>query len=260
MNQLEQLRRRTAWQQAHVDRVKREQEARLRTREQRTAQREAELSGGRQCRSCGEVLPLDCFYLFKPRSPCKACCGDPVASREVAPPEPLASREIAPPVAETAQTDQVNAPAEMRRRKRRPRRVSPERQRAAEERASYLAALLKGTAPGERINDAETWNSAMAELRKLWHQSGDKQCISCNAIVPPTAMLPPAPGNFYEGQCQSCAKQAFEDNRRAALSAYVRLQEGPRVHLRDGTSISIRELAVRVMARRYTGHRLLPQA
>ena len=80
-----------------------------------------------------------------------------------------------------------------------------------------------------------------SELRKLWPLSGDKQCASCKAIVPPTAMLPPGPGNFYPGKCQSCAGEEVRANR---LKVGCKDPEGPRpVHLRDGTTVTIGDIA-----------------
>jgi hypothetical protein len=136
--------------------------------------------------------------------------------------------------------------------KREARAAKAERKRQAiAERASHLIALLNGTAPGERISDVEGWDRVTAELRKVWHLSGEKQCTSCEALVPPMAMLPPGPGNFYEGQCHGCAKASYEANRRASLG----IPEGhplpgpPPIRLKDGTSITIGELARRFHAK-----------
>jgi hypothetical protein len=123
------------------------------------------------------------------------------------------------------------------------RRAKHERKRdALIHRAAQLIALLNGTAPGERINDAEGWDRVTAELRKVWHLSGDKQCTSCAAIVPPEAMLPPGPGNFYEGQCHPCAKASYEANRAALGIAH---QGPPTIRLKDGSTITVGTLARR---------------
>ena len=63
-------------------------------------------------------------------------------------------------------------------------------------------------------------------------------------------MLPPGPGNFYEGQCNGCAAVSYEANRRAVLGPSYNPSEGPpRLFLKDGSTITIGHLARRHQAR-----------
>jgi hypothetical protein len=118
-----------------------------------------------------------------------------------------------------------------------------ERQRHATERVAHLTALLMGTSPGERINSEQGWDAATSELRKLWMESGEKECVSCKAVVPPSAMLPPGPANFYPGKCRSCARAEYIESH---WRVYGRAPDGPRlIPMRDGTSITVAELARR---------------
>jgi hypothetical protein len=127
--------------------------------------------------------------------------------------------------------------------KREAKAAKAERKRQAiAARASHLIALLNGTAPGERISDTEGWDRVTAELRKVWPLSGDKQCTECGAVVPPEAMLPPGPGNFYEGQCRGCSTASYRANR-AALG--IACGDPPLILLKDGSRVTVGEIARR---------------
>jgi hypothetical protein len=131
--------------------------------------------------------------------------------------------------------------------KREAKAAKAERKRKAlAERASHLIALLNDTAPGERISDTEGWDRVTAELRKVWPLSGDKQCTECRAVVPPTAMLPPGPGNFYQGHCNGCATASYRANR-AALGLACGCP--PLILLKDGSRVTVGEIARRHLRR-----------
>ena len=92
---------------------------------------------------------------------------------------------------------------------------------------------------------------ATSELHSLWSQSGDKECVSCKAIVPPSAMLPPISSNFYPGKCRSCARAEYYEH---SFRVYGRLSEGPRlIPMRDGSAIPVAELARRCRERELGG-------
>jgi hypothetical protein len=156
-----------------------------------------------------------------------------------------------------AEAAAARAAAEVRRRKRRDRQrgirqrpLSPERRREVEARASHLVSLLMGTNPHERIKSEQGWDSATAELQRLWAQTGDKKCVSCKATVPPSAMLPPGPGNSYPGKCQKCA---HAESIAHHVRMFGRLPDGPRLMpMRDGTAITVAELARRHREREAT--------
>jgi hypothetical protein len=93
---------------------------------------------------------------------------------------------------------------------------------------------------------------ASSELQSLWLQSGDKECVSCSAVVPPAAMLAPGPANFYPSRCRRCAAAECEANQ---LKIFGRIA-GPRpILMRDGSIITIAEFARRCRERGAARHR-----
>jgi hypothetical protein len=126
-----------------------------------------------------------------------------------------------------------------------------ERQRIAAERIARLTSILMGTHPEERITSEERWNMATSELQSLWLRSGDKECVSCRTVVPPTAMHPPGPANFYPGKCRSCARMEREESLRRTFGPLIGPLWGPRkIPMKDGTSITVAEFARRVRERK----------
>lgn len=120
------------------------------------------------------------------------------------------------------------------------------KRKEAVERINLLTAKLNGTLPAERIDSEEDWAMTASELAKLWPQSGDKVCGTCGETVPPSTMLPPLPGNFYQGKCNPCAREAWEAGRRATYGPVIGpLEEPRRIPLRDGTLITVGQLAAR---------------
>lgn len=104
-----------------------------------------------------------------------------------------------------------------------------------------------GETNGDRIATQERWDMTSPELQGLWLQSGDKECVSCKAVVPPKAMLPPGPANFYPGKCHKCAEAESREN---SFRVTGRRTEGPPlIPMRDGTSITVAEFARRVRER-----------
>jgi hypothetical protein len=247
---------RAPWQNAHVDRINREREARRISKEFRQAEREAEGAARKSCSACGQSLPLDSFspaFRDRPTARCKACVAAATRDRY--------HRDL-----DKARSRTRNRPARTERPLRaseRPRRTTEEReQRAAErqrianerarkqaerhreaaERVTQLTALLMGTSPGQRITTEQGWDVAASELRRLWLESGDKVCIQCKAVVPPSAMLPPGPANFYPGKCRSCASAESRAHSERVFGPYI----GPRpILLRDGSTITLAEFARR---------------
>jgi hypothetical protein len=252
---------RPAWRNAHSDRLAREVEARRIAKEYRQAQRLAARSvTTKQCSACGESLPLDSFspaHRDRATARCKPCSAAVTRKRYHGDLEKARSRTRNRPVDPERQrkaAERQRKAAEDRERKaaERQRKVT-ERERKAAERIAHLAALLSGAVvSGQRISSAGGWDMADAELRKLWARSGDKQCVSCNAVVPPSAMLPPGPANFYPGHCRSCATAACNAN---TLRVTGKPPPGPRlIPMKDGTAITIAEFACRVRERSL-GHR-----
>ena len=211
---------RPAWRNEHLDRLARERNARRVTREYRPAQGEAEST--KRCTKCHQTLPLEAFRVRRKTGVREARCN------------PCLSEE-----ARAAYYKRIGQPNSGGARGT----ISPARRRKAVERIARLAAQLNGTGPLERINSEDDWHMAASELRKLWLQSGDKECVLCMATVPPTAMLPPGPGNFYTGKCQSCAAKEY---RESCLRAGYGEPEGLlTIHLKDGSTITVSELARR---------------
>jgi hypothetical protein len=210
---------RPAWQNAHADRINREREARETAKEYRRAQWQAELVAQKQCSSCAQTLPLTSFGIArgKPRARCTACHNE-------------VNRRL-------YYTRQGRSEIGAERGS-----VSPERQRKAAERIAHLTALLMGTSPGERIASEEGWDMATSELQSLWLQSGHKECVFCRAVVPPSAMLPPGPANFYPGHCRKCARQAYETE---TIRVFGKVSQPRLLPMRDGTSITLGEFARR---------------
>ena len=197
--------RRPAWRKAHADRINREREARATSREYRRAQSEANRGAGKPCRLCKQTLPLSAFGFGSSR--CKPCLA-----------------------------------AAARGRYQR-KRARSQRNGTTSERIAHLTSLLMGTNPDERISTDEGWNMTQAELDRLWLTSGDKECVSCKAVVPPSALPPPGPANFYPGHCRPCAHAEY---RRHSLRVFGTYPEGaPLIPMLDGTSITVAELARR---------------
>jgi hypothetical protein len=130
--------------------------------------------------------------------------------------------------------------------------LPPHEVAANRERVDYLLLLTTNRHPTEQIADEHSWQRALSEMNRLWLLSGDRVCIACNLTVPPEQMHPPTPGNTRHGMCKRCAYADYEANRYATFGD----REVPRgILMRDGTRISIAELARRVRARS-GGHRL----
>lgn len=267
----------------HLERREREQEARRVSVEYRQAQRDAERATQphKECNQCGASLPLAAFEVLPSgsrRGTCKRCRMEAknankrvarAARRETPEYQAELERKRRERAAKQAEREEANAAAleaelakqeeeregELaafiaRRRKRverqrgaRQRPVSPEQQRENVEEVERLSAQLVGLDPHKRITGEGEWNETVNKLQKLWLQSGDKRCVSCKQTVLPSAMLPPGPANFYPGRCHRCAEaECYENSRRVT----GRDPEGPRrIPMRDGTTITIAELARR---------------
>lgn len=232
------------------------------------------------CAKCGETKPVPAFERLSAghhRGTCKACrvaCS--VArrqqaraawketpaykahlerkqrereAREAAKEYARAQREAEREATWQAEREVARAADAARRRKRADRKrgiglrpPSPERRQEIAARVEHLVALLNGCKQRERIATDEGWESVSSELQKLWLQSGEKECVSCRQMVPPERMLPPGPGNSHPGYCRSCAAEAYERYRKDTFGP---LPGGRRIPMRDGTTISIGELAHR---------------
>ena len=220
-----------AWQNAHHDRLAREQQARQVAREYRRRPFRDVPEGHRRCSKCEQVRPLDSF---KPRgkaggarhSHCKPCVNAAARARHVVKPRVYKSKPTGP------------TPEQLQRK--------ADRQREAAERIAHLTSLLMGTNPTERISSEQGWDMTTSELQRLWHQSGDKECVSCNAVVPPSAMLPPGPANFYPGRCRSCAAVQY---REVQWIMFGKEPAAPLIPMLDGSSITIATFARRVRER-----------
>lgn len=214
---------RRPWQNAHVDRLAREREARVTAREYSKAQRtrtnpyEGVPAGTKRCSRCKEALPLDQFRMAAnghSESRCKPC-----------------------------------KVVEVRESKQRKRLKGVTNCEAAD--AAGQVARLSEMLTGPRINSEQAYDMADAALRRAWLLSGDKQCVSCLEIVPPTAMLPPVAANSYPSHCRTCAGIAYETNHRRVFGPLVGPLLGPRkILMRDGPPITVAEFARRVEARR----------
>lgn len=240
--------RRAGWQNAHVDRINREREARETAKEYRRSQREAEGAAAetKPCSSCKRILPLDSFHLHKNgsrRPRCKSCRSAEDRTRYYSQPgrsdTGVRKRTICPERRRRAAERLLKETAERERK-------AAEHQRKLAERIAYLTSLLMGTDPGQRIASEEGWDVAISELQSLWLQSGDKECVSCKAVVPPTAMRPPGPANFYTGKCNRCASAEY---RECSLRVFGSVSVCRQISLRDGTSITVAEFARRCRER-----------
>jgi hypothetical protein len=240
---------RPAWKNAHNDRLARERQARQIAKEYRQSLRPE----GKQCKDCGEVKPLDAFEMHPsgtPRATCRDCRANLKAERRrEAASVAKAQREAAKEAEQAAAREAALA----RRRKRedyrkgiRKRPISPDRQREAAERIAHLTSLLMGTNPTERITSEQGWDMTTSELQRLWHQSGDKECVSCKVVVPPSAMLPPGPANFYPGRCRTCAAAQA---REVHWIMFGKEPAAPLIPMLDGSSITVATLARRVRER-----------
>ena len=221
---------RPAWQNAHADWLAREQEARRIAKEYRQAQREAErvAEGTKKCPGCLEALPLDAFPVHKGgkrQARCKPCWNAYIRARY--------HKKMGRSGSGAAKGS-----------------ISPERKREAAERIAHLVSQLHGTDPSQRICSQEGWDMAVSELQRLWLQSGDKECVACKATVPPSAIRPPGPANFYTGKCNDCAHLAWEANHRATYGPLIGPLPGPpKLRMKDGTSITVAQFARRVRER-----------
>jgi hypothetical protein len=241
---------RAAWQNFHVDRINREREARETAREYRQRTK--------QCSSCSKSLPLDCFspaFQDRPTARCKPCVAAATRERYHRNLDRARSRTRNRPayVKRPRQTDEQRErrAAERQHKTEERKRQQTERQCRAAQRVAQLTALLMGTSPGQRITSEREWDVATTELRRLWVDSGEKECAACKAVVPPSAMHPPGPANFYPGKCRSCAREEYRENQ---LRVFGRVSQGPpKILLRDGTSITIGEFARRHTLRRNSG-------
>ena len=208
---------RAPWQNAHADRVNREREARRVAKEYREKHRTKE------CPGCKKTLPLDAFTFGTGRvtSRCHPCRN---ADNRAAYHRKLGRKGTGTPRGT----------------------ISPERRRQNAERIARFSAVLQGTAGTERISTEAGWESTTAELQRLWAQSGDKECVSCKATVPPSAMLPPGPANFYPGKCNRCVS---EECRERHLRMFGCFPSAPLIPMRDGTATTVAEFARRVRER-----------
>lgn len=246
---------RPAWETAHFDRLARERQARQTTAEYHKLQRETRRAAdSRQCVKCEEQKPLSAFEAHS-NGNLRSTCRDCRAARKAelrAPAQALAKEQRE--AAKEAEREAAAREEELRRRKRvdrargiRKQPLSPEKQQEAAERISYLTGLLLGTNPHQRIHTEQGWEMTTSELQKLWLHSGDKECASCEKIVPAAAMLPPGPANFYPNKCRDCAAAEYREQH---LQHFGRPHRGaPRIPMLDGTSITVAELARRFRAR-----------
>lgn len=226
---------RPAWRNEHFDRRERELEARQRRQEYRLKQAEAKAvaaaNGEKQCSRCKLTLPLGSFSLEgtgKPTARCKSCAATVARERY--------HRKHGRSGSGTAMGPRGT--------------ISPEKRREAAERIAHLTSLLMFANSNERITSQEAWNVTTSELEKLWHLSGDKECASCGAVVPSTAMRPPGPANFYTGKCNSCATEASEAAHRATYGPLIGPLPGPpKIPMLDGSRITVAEFGRRVRER-----------
>jgi hypothetical protein len=131
----------------------------------------------------------------------------------------------------------------------RPQPLSPDQMRANAERVSYLLDLLHDRCSTEQITNQQSWDTAERQLKKLWPQSGPKRCTGCLQDVAPDQMHPPTRSNGRPGLCNPCAKMACEaDHRRTYGPLIGPLPGPPKIKMRDGTLITLKEFARRVAA------------
>ncbi len=204
----------------HHERRDREREARRVAK----ASRDAERGGGvRTCSKCSVTQPLSNYPLMpsgNPHATCRTC--KTAATRE-------AKRRARAGLPSKLAVRRGVGPADLKRLNR------------------WLSAL-DGTNHNERIDSEEGWNMALAEVQRLWTLAGDKKCVACKQIVPASAMIPPGPGNFYSGRCNPCAREAYRAGHLRAFGRHLP-ETARRIPLRDGSTISIGELAGRHRAR-----------
>jgi len=222
----EQRAARPAWRNENFDRRERELEARQRRQEYRLASRVS--ANEKQCSRCDQTLPLGSFSLEvtgRPTARCKSCAATVARERY--------HKKLGRVGRGTARGS-----------------IDPAKRREAAERIDYLASLLKGLDPNQRLTSVGEWDVTTSELQKLWHLSGDKECASCGTVVPSTAMRPPGPANHHTGKCNACAKAASEADHRATYGPLIGPLPGPpKILLRDGTRITVTEFARRVRGR-----------
>lgn len=211
-----------AWKRAHRERLHRDREARKTAAAYERAERET--SGMKVCGGCQTAVPLDRFPRKgsgKRHNLCRPCHSAEARQRY--------HRKLGRTTS--------GAPRGT---------ISPERRRELEERTNRLVGLLMGTADGERIETQEGWETVVAELHKLWRQGGARECVSCKEAVLPERMHPPGPANSRPHHCHPCADR---DYLSASLDTYGALPTPRPIPLRDGSTITIGQLAGQHRAR-----------
>jgi len=203
----------------HLERLRREREAREQRKVYRAEQRAA--APHKTCTGCKMPLPLSAFSVRKSTGKTIARCKPCVSAEALAHYYAKTGRKVGDLSRKAARRAVVSATW-----------------------AAYHSLRLEGFIPSDPVTDEEDWELTSRAVREGWERSGDKLCARCNQTVLPSAMLPPGPGNFYPHHCRPCAGEAWRDG-------YVRVfghrpPERPRaVILRDGSEITIGELARR---------------
>jgi hypothetical protein len=200
-----------------------------------------EAGATKHCSGCGNDLPPSSFYARscgKLSSRCRLCTSTANAARQRG--QTLGRFHDPERVRIRA------AHAERRKREQEAREIARDYRRAqraeAAARVDYLASVLNGTAAHERIVAQEGWEAVTSELLGLWHRSGSKVCEVCRETVSPKRMQPPGPANFYPGHCHGCAGKAFAQH---SLATFGRLPRARSIPMRDGTVLTVGELARR---------------
>lgn len=214
----------------HIERRNREREARAQRKAYRQAQAEAAVAAEprKTCTGCKQSLPLSAFHVRKksgkPIARCKPCHS---------------AQALACYYARTGRPGDATGV-----RSGRPSASAARRAEVAATWAAYHSLRLEGLIPSDPVVDEEDWELTTQAVRQGWERGGDKECIGCKQTVPPSAMLPPGPGNFYPGRCQPCARLARREGHFRVFGSYP--AETPRlIPMRDGTEITIGELARR---------------
>lgn len=227
----------------HLERMHREKEAKRAGREYRQQQREAAAAAGphKTCTGCKQSLSVRLFSPkrdgYRPR--CRRCESAEAAARKRARQRGWSKAE--------ADAHRAKQRADYRTRQARSGRPSASAARRADVAATwagYHSLRLEGLIPSDPVVDQEDWEVATQAVRKAWESSGDKQCVGCKQTFPPSAMLPPGPGNFYPGRCNPCARDAWREGYLRTFGRYPAERSRPIVLL-DGSEITIGELARR---------------
>ncbi|MDX3910885.1 MAG: hypothetical protein QHC67_13860 [Sphingobium sp.] len=238
----------------------------------------AEAGATSHCTACGQEKPRADFHLNRHGNPytyCRPCRSAMSKARYAAkiaamPPEILRARadRLARQKREQEARDNAKAfakaqrqaagnveqDAQLKRFKWRENRkrglhgngtrkvLPPEEVAANRERVEYFLLLITDQHPTEQIADEQSWQQALSELNRLWLLSGDRVCTCCGQTVPPEQMHPPTPGNTRRGMCKPCAVADYEADR---MANFGHLTEPRRLLQRDGTTITVAELARR---------------